>query len=99
MTMQTRQDNRFNYEIQFPGLPLAVYREIAAHLRQVEGVETGLYPLLSQQFDYNQSQVGGLWIQYAQTAGSESRERVDQILAYYQNRYGALEEGNSQAGQ
>ena len=93
--MQTRQDNRLKYEVQFPGLPLAVYREIAAHLRQVEGVETGLYPAQFQQFDYNQSQVGGLWIQYAQTASSESRERVDQILAYYQNRYGASEEGNS----
>ena len=88
MTMQTRQDNRLKYEIQFP-VPLVVYREIAVHLRQVEGVETGLYPAQSQQFDYNQSQVGGLWIQYAQTAGEESRERVDQILAYYQNRYGA----------
>ena len=88
MTMQTRQDNRLKYEIQFP-VPLVVYREIAAHLRQVEGVETGLYPAQSQQFDYNQSQVGGLWIQYAQTSGEESRERVDQILAYYQNRYGA----------
>lgn len=87
--MQTRQDNRLKYEIQFPDLPLMVYREIAAHLRQVEGVETGLYPTQSEQFDYNQSQVGGLWIQYSQTAGEESREQVDQILAYYQDRYGA----------
>lgn len=99
MTMQTRQDNQSKYEIQFPGLPLAVYREIAAHLRQVEGVETGLYPAPSQQFDYNQSQVGGLWIQYAQTAGLESRERVAEILAYYQNHYGASKEGDSQSGQ
>jgi len=37
--MQTRQPPK--YEIQFPGSPLAVYKEIAAHLRQVEGVETG----------------------------------------------------------
>jgi len=35
-----------------------------------------------------QSQVGA-WIRYSQTAGEESRERVAQILAYYQNRYGA----------
>lgn len=87
MTMQTKQDNQLKYEIQFPGLPLAVYREIAAHLRQVEGVETGLYPATGGEFDYNQSQVGSLWIQYAPTAAKESRERVDQILAYYQNRY------------
>jgi len=51
-----------------------VYREIAAHLRQVEGVETGLYPSQAEQFDYNQSQVGGLWIQYSQTAGKKVGE-------------------------
>ena len=87
--MQIKQDNRLKDEIQFPGLPLAVYREIAAHLRQVEGVETGLYPSSSEQFDYNQSQVGGLWIQYAQTTDPQSREQVAKILAYYRNRYGA----------
>lgn len=85
--MQTRQDNSLKYEIKFPGLPLAVYREIAAHLLQVEGVETGLYPASESRFDYNQSQVGGLWIQYDQIASPQSRERVDEILAYYQNRY------------
>ena len=95
--MQTQQENKLRYEIQFP-VPLAVYREIAAHLRQVEGVETELYSAPFQQFDYSQSQVGGLWIEYAQTANLESREQVDQILAYYQNRYGALEAGYSQAG-
>lgn len=97
--MQIRRDNQLRYTIQIPSLPLAVYREIAAHLRQVEGVETGLYPAPSQQFDYNQSQVGGLWIQYTQTTDSESQERVEQILAYYQNRYGDSEEGDSQTGQ
>lgn len=96
--MQTRQDGKLKYEIRFPGLPLAVYREIAAHLRQVEGVETGLHPTTSGQFDYNQSQVGGLWIHYTPTTGSESRELVDRILAYYQSRYGAFEEVDSQAG-
>lgn len=90
--MQTQQDGKLEYEIKFPRLPLAVYREIAAHLRQVEGVETGLYPATFEQFDYNQSQVGGLWIQYAPTVGLESQELVDQILAYYQDRYGAFEE-------
>lgn len=96
MKMQTRQDSKLKYEIRFPNLPLAVYREIAAHLRQVDGVETGLYPQTSQQFDYNQSQVGGLWIHFTPTASLSSRELVDQILAYYQNRYGALELLNSQ---
>jgi hypothetical protein len=91
MKMQTGQDSKLKYEIRFPNLPLAVYKEIAAHLRQVDGVETGLSAQTSQQFDYNQSQVGGLWIEYAPTVGSESRELVDQILAYYQNLYPYLE--------
>ena len=85
--MQTQQDGKLRYEICFPGLPLAVYSELAAHLRQVEGVETGLYPATNQQFDYNQSQVGGLWIQYAPSTSLASRELVDRILAYYQKCY------------
>ncbi|MEH2118360.1 hypothetical protein [Nostoc sp.] len=73
-------------KIEFPGLPLAVYREIAAHLRQVEGVEVDLIPQSSQQFDYNQSQIGGLSISWTANSGLESRQQVNQILAYYQNR-------------
>jgi hypothetical protein len=74
-------------KIEFAGLPLAVYREIAAHLRQVEGVEVDLIPQSSQQFDYNQSQIGGLSLSWTANSDSESRQRVNQILAYYQNRY------------
>jgi hypothetical protein len=73
--------------IEFAGLPLAVYREIAAHLRQVEGVEVDLIPQSSQQFDYNQSQIGGLSLSWTANSGSENRQRVNQILTYYQNRY------------
>ncbi|MEH1941196.1 MAG: hypothetical protein V7L01_13400 [Nostoc sp.] len=74
-------------KIEFAGLPLTVYREIAAHLRQVDGVEVDLIPQSSQQFDYNQSQVGGLSISWTANSGSDSRQQVYQILAYYQNRY------------
>lgn len=69
-----------------------MYREVAAHLRSVEGVDAELLPQSSQQFDYNQSQVGGLRIHYTNTADSASRQRVQQILAYYQNRYGIWED-------
>ncbi|PIG91041.1 acyltransferase [Gloeocapsopsis sp. IPPAS B-1203] len=92
--MQMSQ-NQFKDEVEFPGLPLAVYREIAAHLQQVDGVEAGLYPAAHQQFDYSYSQIGGLWIQYDQHADLISRERVAQILAYYQNCYGAFRKLNS----
>ncbi|WP_375473628.1 hypothetical protein [uncultured Nostoc sp.] len=74
-------------KVEFAGLPLAVYREIAAHLRQVEGVEVDLIPQSSQQFDYNQSQIAGLSLWWTANSSLENRQRVNQILAYYQNRY------------
>jgi DNA-binding PucR family transcriptional regulator len=83
---------QLRYQIRYPELPLAVYREIAAHLRQVSGVEAGLIPQTSQSFDYHQSQIGGLWIEYTNASDTAGRERVNQILAYYQNRYGAWED-------
>lgn len=79
--MKTRE------KIEFAGLPLAVYREIAAHLRQVEGVEVSLIPQTSQEFDYNQSQINGLWIEYTPNSGDQSRQWVQQILTYYHNRH------------
>ncbi|RUS99738.1 hypothetical protein DSM107003_03220 [Trichormus variabilis SAG 1403-4b] len=75
-------------KVEFPNLPLAVYREIAAHLRQVQGIEVDLISQTSSQFDYNQSQVDGLQISWTANARGESRQRVKQILAYYQNRHG-----------
>ncbi|MEH1817240.1 MAG: hypothetical protein V7K26_13870 [Nostoc sp.] len=74
-------------KVEFAGLPLAVYREIAAHLRQVEGVEVDLIPQSSQQFDYNQSQIDGLSLLWTPNSSLENRQLVNQILAYYQNRY------------
>jgi hypothetical protein len=85
--MQTAETTQMRYQFCSPQLPLAVYQEVAAHLRQVTGVETGLLPQRSQQFDYLQSQVGGLWIQFTDQADLSSRHRVDQILAYYGDRY------------
>lgn len=75
-------------KIHFPGLPLAVYREIAAHLRQVEGIEVGLIPQASSNFDYNQSQVAGLSISGIDNSGLDDQQRVQQILSYYRNCYG-----------
>ncbi|BAU07684.1 hypothetical protein NIES592_09885 [Fischerella major NIES-592] len=74
-------------KVEFPGLPLAVYREVAAHLRQVEGVEVELIPQSSPHFNYNLSQIAGLWISVSPDSGSMSRQRVEQILAYYRSRY------------
>ncbi|MEB3280861.1 MAG: hypothetical protein VKK42_18255 [Lyngbya sp.] len=96
--MQTANSNQLRYQIQSPRLPLAVYREVAAHLRQVEGVKTGLNPASSvcepsqpPQFDYRRSQVGSLWIEYQDDIPLASRQQVDEILAYYGDRYGTWE--------
>lgn len=89
---QTQLENQTRYQIRCDRLPLAVYCEVVAHLRQVLNVEVGLLPQLSQQFDYTQSQVGGLWIEYTSTADAADRERVKQILDYYGDRHGRWEE-------
>ncbi|MGB7444236.1 MAG: hypothetical protein WA919_24480 [Coleofasciculaceae cyanobacterium] len=83
------------YQLNCPELPLAVYREVAAHLRQVQGVKTSLILQRSPQFDYQQSQTGGLSIQYSDSPDAGVQERVKQILEYYQNRYGAWQEVSS----
>ncbi|HEY9806635.1 MAG TPA: hypothetical protein V6D04_08705 [Candidatus Obscuribacterales bacterium] len=91
--MQTANNSQLRYEFHNPTLPLAVYRELVAHLHQVHGVEAGLLPQSSQQFDYTYSQVGGLWLEYSSTMTAserdQARRRIDQILAYYSDRYGA----------
>jgi hypothetical protein len=68
-------------------LPLAVYHEAAAHLRQVAGVQVELLPPRSPQFDYNLSQIGGLRIQFTPEATQTSQQQVQQILAYYGDRF------------
>jgi len=74
-----------------PGMPLAVYREVAAHLRQVKRVHAGEIGQQSREFDYSDSQVGGLLIEYAPQADRNSKVELEQILAYYSDRYGAWE--------
>ena len=83
------QNNRANLTVQFTNLPLAVYREIAAHLCQVEKVETKLLQASNPEFNYDDSQVESLQIQLP-VANQQSREQVEEILAYYQNIFGAV---------
>jgi hypothetical protein len=69
-------------------MPLFVYREVAAHLGQVSGVEVELLTQTASGFDYELSQVGGLRIHHALMAGSEDESRVLEILNYYGDRFG-----------
>lgn len=88
-------EDRVDDRIRCPGLPLAVYREIAAHLGQVDGVVVELLPQQSQQFDYRLSQIDSLWIKSEPDSDLACREQVQRILAYYSDRYGAWEAVNS----
>ena len=90
-TVGNSAGKKLEYQVCSPGLPLAVYRAVAAHLRQVDGVETGLLPQLSTTFDYYQSQVGGLWIRYPADTAAVCQPQVEQILAYYGERFKAWE--------
>ncbi|UJB72018.1 hypothetical protein HRE53_15165 [Acaryochloris sp. 'Moss Beach'] len=76
------------YDIQCPGLPLAIYREIAAHLLQVDGVETELLSQEAKHFDYSLSQIGWLRLRYPQDLPGTDQARIDQILGFYAQRYG-----------
>jgi hypothetical protein len=76
-------------KITLPQLPLAVYRELAAHLRQLSGVETTLIPQEPRPFDYLESQVAGIVITYKtkNSTVSKTQQRVTEILRYYSDRY------------
>lgn len=79
------------YRVRFRGLPLMIYREVAAHLCQVEGVRVELVPQQACEFHYNQSQIDSVWIQYPDAAPAEVPARIQQILTYYSDRYGNME--------
>lgn len=65
-----------------------MYREVAAHLRQVEGVGTALLTRTSRQFEYQQSQVEGLWVCYPVPLEEKHKHLVEEILDYYAQHYG-----------
>ena len=74
-----------------PQLPLAVYREVAAHLRQVTDVQAGLITRSVdsgvEKFDYAQSQIAALWLEYPQDIDAQQKKRLDEILDYYGQSY------------
>jgi hypothetical protein len=89
--LQSTTENKIKECYTYPQLPLAVYREVVAHLRQIIGVDAGLIvkPLKGSQqpFDYAASQIEALWLEYPQDLTAESQQRIQTILDYYQKRY------------
>ena len=78
------------------GLPLAVYREVAAHLRQVQGVCVDLEPQRSPSFDYHQSQIGAMVITYPENFAAGDRQKIEKILAFYAERHGEWQQENQE---
>lgn len=74
-------------EVTYPKLPLAVYREIAAHLEQIIGVTTTIIPQQSREFDYQQSQVNSLLIEYDKNLDPAAQQQMQEIIDYYRQRY------------
>lgn len=72
----------------YPELPLAVYREIAAHVQQLPGVQARLLPPNHTHFDYGHSQVGGLELTFNEQWQSGDRQRLEAIITFYGQRYG-----------
>ncbi|WP_267384191.1 hypothetical protein [Cyanobacterium sp. uoEpiScrs1] len=78
-------------QVTYSNLPLAVYRELAAHLQQVKGVTTELIPQQLKQFDYTQSQVKTLIIHYTSSLDTLKKYQIQMILDYYAKIYGKYE--------
>jgi hypothetical protein len=72
-------------------IPLAVYREIAAHLRQIEGITVSFLTSVDRVFSYTESQLGGLEIMDANLLNDADRIRLDRLLNYYADRYNQWE--------
>ena len=91
--MEPTKQNIIKQIYSSPKLPLAVYREVVAHLRQVQGVEADLIskPLQGgeESFDYDASQTKALWLTYADHDNSEAKTQIQMILDFYAQRYQA----------
>ncbi|MDB9312785.1 hypothetical protein PN462_06705 [Spirulina sp. CS-785/01] len=72
----------------YPDLPLMVYREIAAHLQQVESVTVKLLPQSSQEFSYQHSQIEGLEVTGDRDINPHYPQQVEQICEFYAQKYG-----------
>jgi hypothetical protein len=68
-----------------PELSLAMYKELATHLSQLDGVSAKLICQDRQDFSYDASQIAGMSV----TCTSQMRERSQQLVSSILNHYGA----------
>lgn len=62
---------------------LATYREVRSHLQQLPGVQVKLNPMPQAAFDYGDSQIEGLHIEYGQTLTDTEQKQLQTILDAY----------------
>ncbi len=70
-----------------PHIPLAVYRELAAHLQQIAGVTVEFLAPIDRAFSYTGSQLDGIEISGIDRLADEDLRRLNTILSYYTDRY------------
>ena len=68
-----------------PDIALAMYRELASHIEQVEDVTTELFWQESTDFSYLGSQIGGMWMSYPHSLPDKSQVLIKNILNHYGN--------------
>ncbi|NJO85683.1 MAG: hypothetical protein HC818_02660 [Synechococcaceae cyanobacterium RM1_1_27] len=68
------------YAVRFPGMPLATYREVAAHLRSLSGVTIDLEWNTAATFQYTDSQIGSMRLTLAEAV---DLDRLRAILQHY----------------
>ncbi|ELR96902.1 hypothetical protein [Gloeocapsa sp. PCC 73106] len=83
--MQPTTDLQTQETFIYPQLPLAVYREIVAHLSQIEGLRVTTLSQQAPTFDYYESQIGGLLVEYSSDLDHCSLNLLRQILDYYKS--------------
>jgi hypothetical protein len=88
-TSSTTSQLERHYRAINPQLPLAVYRELAAHLQQVDRVQTTLIEQSASTFDYALSQIESINIWHPQDLSAENQQLIQEILSYYGDRFGS----------
>ncbi len=98
--MESLTVNQHRQQLTCAQLPLAVYREVVAHLRQLDGVDASLILRSiehdpAEKFDYYQSQVAALQIDFAENIAESTQQTVTAILDYYAQRYNPWKSANA----
>lgn len=73
------------YQITYnPEITLAMYRELASHLEQIDGVQVELMWQGDREFSYLGSQIGGLYFTYPASCQNQ-QDLIKKILNNYGN--------------